>query len=319
MSLRDGPLGDVRPPILWVAVLALVVAAGAAFVLFLGARREAGAPRPLGPIREAAEGILAPVSGALAVPTRWFGDGLGTIGDYVLAGGQNADLRRKLASALSWRDEALLLKAENARLRALMNVRTDPPLPVAYGRVIADARGPFANSRLVDVGAASGVVEGNPALSEHGLVGRVTGVAPGVSRVMLLTDPQSRTPVLIARTNGRAILTGDGGPAPLLAYLRTHVPLAEGDRILTSGDGGVLPRGLPVGAATRGADGAWRVALDSADAPMDFVQILLFKDFAQLQAPGGMGQADLPSTATEPPPPPPAPEAHPSAAGPAGR
>ena len=136
------------------------------------------------------------------------------------------------------------------------------------------ARGPFSNSRLVDAGADQGVTEGNPVMSEHGLVGRIAGVGPHVSRVMLLTDVESRTPVMVARTNGRAILTGDGGPNPALAYLRTHDALKEGDRVLTSGDGGVIPRGLPVGIAVKGFDGAWRVVLDSDAAPIDFVRIL---------------------------------------------
>ncbi len=115
---------------------------------------------------------------------------------------------------------------------------------------------------------------------------------------MLLTDVESRTPVLVARTNGRAILTGDGGGNPKLDYLRTHDPLKEGDRILTSGDGGVLPRGLPVGVAVKGLDGGWRVALDADAAPIDFVQILLFKDFTQLLQPKALEPSVLPPTAT---------------------
>jgi len=189
-------------------------------------------------------------------------------------------------------------------LRALMGVSTDPPIPMVLGRTVLEARGPFSNARLVDVGASRGVVEGNPALSDHGLVGRVAGVASNASRILLLTDAESRVPVLLPRTNGRAILTGDGGPNPTLAFLRTHDGLREGDRVLTSGDGGVFPRGLPVGSAVKGLDGQWRVALDSDEAPVDDVQILLFKDFSQLTPPAALAPATLPSTATAPPPPP---------------
>ena len=81
--------------------------------------------------------------------------------------------------------------------------------------------------------------------------------------ILLLTDAESRTPVLLVRTNGRAILSGDGGDAPKLDYVRTAIGLKEGDRVLTSGDGGVFPRGLPVGTVVQGLDGGWRVALDS--------------------------------------------------------
>jgi rod shape-determining protein MreC len=109
-------------------------------------------------------------------------------------------------------------------------------------------------------------------------------VTTNASRVLLLTDIASRTPVMIDRTNARAVLTGDGGPNPKLEYLRGRNPVTSGDRILTSGDGGVLPRGLPVGTAVKGLDGRWRVILASDTAPIDFVRILLFEDFSQLAA-----------------------------------
>ena len=88
---------------------------------------------------------------------------------------------------------------------------------------------------------------------------------------------------MIDRTNARAILTGDGGPNPKLDFLRGKEPVKQGDRVLTSGDGGVLPRGLPVGVAVKGLDGRCRVIMASDAAPIDFVRILLFQDFSQLE------------------------------------
>jgi rod shape-determining protein MreC len=126
-----------------------------------------------------------------------------------------------------------------------------------------------------------------------------------MSRILLLTDVDSRVPVLIARTNARAILTGDGGPTPKLAYLRTHDAPRVGDRVLTSGDGGVIPRGLPVGTVVPSLEG-WRVALDCDAAPIDFVRILLFRDFSQLVAPGAIAPKTLPPLSTAPPTPTPA-------------
>jgi rod shape-determining protein MreC len=258
-------------------------------------------------LRQGADGVLASATGVLSAPIHWLGQGVDIGRDYLLAGQQNHDLRRQLAQAQALRDEVAALRDENARYRALLGVGTEPPLPHVFARTVLDARGPFANTRIADVGADQGVIEGNPVLSEHGLVGRVTGVGPRVSRVMLLTDVESRTPVLIARTNGRAILTGDGGPNPKLDYLRTHDALREGDRVLTSGDGGVLPRGLPVGVAVKAYDGGWRVALDSDAAPIDFVQILMFKDFSQVLPPKALEPDVLPPTGTGAPdtPPPP--------------
>ena len=139
---------------------------------------------------------------------------------------------------------------------------------------------------------------GNPVMSENGLVGRVIGVTDGASRVLLLTDIASRTPIMIDRTNARAILTGDGGPNPRLDYLRGRDPIREGDRLLTSGDGGVMPRGLPVGTAVKGLDGRWRAVLASDAAAIDFVRILLFQDFTQV-----VNQKQLSETPAPPPTP----------------
>ncbi|MCG8399360.1 hypothetical protein LWS67_23005, partial [Bacillus atrophaeus] len=90
----------------------------------------------------------------------------------------------------------------------------------------------------------------------------------------LLTDVESRTPVMVDRTNARAILTGDGGAEPSLNNLRGREPVREGDIILSSGDGGLYPRGLPVGVATKDLRGVWRVRLYSDRAPIDYVRIL---------------------------------------------
>jgi rod shape-determining protein MreC len=308
VSLRDGPLGEIKPPLIWLAGAALVVAIGVALALFAADKPRGGA---FGGLRGAADSLTAPAGSVLSAPVRFTGDLLGDINAYVLAGSQNQDLRAQLAAAMTWRDQAVALRHENDRLRGLLGVATEPAMPMVSADTVLDARGPFSNSRLANAGADLGVAEGNPVLSEHGLVGRIAGVGAHVSRVMLLTDVESRTPVLIVRTNGRAILTGDGGPNPALDYLRTHDALREGDRILTSGDGGVIPRGLPVGTAVKGLGGGWRVVLDSDASPIDFVRILLFKTFAQLASPGELAPRDLPVTNTE------APEAAPVAAPPA--
>lgn len=309
MSLRDGPIGDIKVPLRWTAAVALIAALILALVLFLGDRRGTMRGQALGAARAAVERIAAPAGDVLSAPLRWAAGASATASDYVFAARQNASLKRQLRAARGWRDRAMALQNENARYRALMGVATDPPIPMVFARTVIDARGPFANSRLADVGAERGVIEGAPALSEHGLVGRVTGVGRRVSRIMLLTDPESRTPVMIARTNARAILTGDGGPNPALAYLRAHDPLVEGDLVMTSGDGGVYPRGLPVGVAAKGLDGVWRVILDADSGPIDYVQILLFSDFSQLVAPGALAPRTLPSAMTE--------EARPTILGPA--
>jgi rod shape-determining protein MreC len=303
LSLRDGPFGDIKIPLTWSAAAALVIAGIIAVALLISHQREAQKPGAVEAARHTADSIMEPINGVVSAPVRWF-DGLAdNVRGYFFAVSENHSLKAELVQAQAWKDQLAAEQVENDRLRAVLGIRTDPPLPHVAARTIADTHGPFANTRLADVGRDKGVTEGNPVLSEHGLVGRVVGVSDHVSRILLLTDAESRTPVLLERTNGRAILTGDGGAAPSLGYVRTAMPIKEGDRVLTSGDGGVFPRGLPVGTVVKGFDGGWRVALDSDAAPIDYVQVLLFTDFGQIANEQALAPKDLPTAMTEEPSP----------------
>jgi rod shape-determining protein MreC len=249
VSLRDNPLGELKVPLTWAAAIALVVAVVAATAILLSDRRETFKAEAYGATRKASDTVLAPVGDVLAAPGRWTGAGIDTVRDYFGAASENRQLKAELKEMRQWRDVAIALRDENARFRTLLGLKTDPPIPMVAARIVTDSRGPFSDTRLANAGSERGVKAGNPVMSENGLVGRVIGVTNGASRVLLLTDIASRTPVMIDRTNARAILTGDGGPNPRLDYLRGRDPIREGDRLLTSGDGGVVPRGLPVGTA----------------------------------------------------------------------
>jgi rod shape-determining protein MreC len=298
VSLRDNPLGELKVPLAWFAAVSLVVAIVAATAILLSDRRETFKAEAYGATRKASDTVLAPVGDALAAPGRWIGQGVDVVRDYFFAASENQQLKAELKDMRQWRDVAIALRSENQRYRTLLGLKTDPPIPMVAARIVTDSHGPFADTRLANAGADKGVRPGNPVMSENGLVGRVIGVTGGASRVLLLTDIASRTPVMIDRTNARAILTGDGGPNPRLDYLRGRDPIREGDRVLTSGDGGVLPRGLPVGTAVRGLDGRWRVVLASDRAPIDFVRILLFQDFTEL-----VNQKELAALPAPPPTP----------------
>ncbi|MBS0490400.1 MAG: rod shape-determining protein MreC, partial [Proteobacteria bacterium] len=284
MALRENPFGELKVPLAWTAGVALVVAMVVALVLLLSDRRETFQTEAYGASRKVGDAIAAPVTGVLATPGEWIGDGVDGVRGYFFAVSENRRLKEELREAREWQVAALALRDTNDRYKALLGLKTDPPIPMVAARTVSEARGPFSNTRLANAGKEKGIRPGNPVMSENGLVGRVIGVTDGASRILLLTDIASRTPVMIDRTNARAILAGDGGPNPRLEYLRGQDPVKQGDRIVTSGDGGVLPRGLPVGVAVKGLDGRWRAVLASDAAPVDFVQVMQFQDFSQLAA-----------------------------------
>ena len=281
--------------------MAVIVAGVIAVALAVSDRRETLQDEAYGVARRAVDTAAAPVSGVIGAPGRWTGQGANWIGSYFFTASENRKLRAQLEDMRRWRDTALALKDQNERYQALLGLKINPPIPMVAARVVSDARGPFSNARLADAGEERGVVVGNPVITERGLVGRVVGVARGASRVLLLSDTASRTPVMIDRTNARAILTGDGGPNPKLEYLRGRDPVKAGDRVITSGDGGVVPRGLPVGVAVKGIDGRWRVALAADSSAIDFVQILKFVDFSQLADQQALSTIHVPPVTTENP------------------
>jgi rod shape-determining protein MreC len=297
--MTNGPFGEIRSPTRWGAIVVLLIAVLTALAMMLGDRRgQDAAKRSVG---GAVTGGAASIAALGAAPARWFGSGFETIGDYFDSAARAQALRVQLSAARSWRDEALTLRRENQELRALLALRTDPPLPMVAAQAVLETRGPYTRSLILDAGAARGVAEGFPVMSAHGLLGRIVGVSSNASRVLLLTDPDSHTPVMIPEANIRAILTGDAGDRPKLAWIRGAFAPKPGERVYTSGDGGVLPRGLPVGVVVRAESGVWRVALDADTASPDAVRILQFRAFDQLASPASLAPTQMPGTATEPP------------------
>ncbi|HVL42832.1 MAG TPA: rod shape-determining protein MreC, partial [Brevundimonas sp.] len=218
MAFRDGPFENIKVPLVWTAAVAVVIAAiGCILLLISDARAQTS---PYQPVRSGVESVAGPVGGVFAAPVRWFGSATDYVGGYFFAVSENRRLKRELAELAPWRDQAIALKNVNARYEAMLGIRPEPPVAMQTARSISDTRGPFSRARLIDAGSAKGVKVGNPVINEHGLVGRIVGTSPNVSRMVLLTDVASRTPVLVDRTDARALLTGDGSDNPRLEFIR---------------------------------------------------------------------------------------------------
>ncbi|QYF87802.1 rod shape-determining protein MreC [Brevundimonas sp. PAMC22021] len=302
MAFRDGPFDTIKVPLVWTAAVVVVVGLIVAVLLLISDTNEPQTSTSYGVARGGFEAAAAPAGSALSAPVRWVGGAFDYVGSYFFALGENRRLRREVADLRAWRDDAIALKNVNRRYETMLGVRVEPEVPMATARTISDARGPFKNARLLDIGSNKGVQVGNPVVNEHGLVGRISGVTGGVSRMVLLTDVASRTPVLIDRTDARAILTGDGSGNPRLAFVRGADAVKAGDRILSSGDGGGIPRGVPIGVAAKGLDGSWRVKLFSDRGAVDYVRVLLFRDFAQLVNPAALNAPTLSGLRSAAPP-----------------
>jgi rod shape-determining protein MreC len=201
---------------------------------------------------------------------------------------QNQELRRELQQMKAWKEAALQLEQENARLLDLNKVKLDPKFTYVTGLVLADSGSPFRQSVLLNIGARDGVVDGWPAMDGLGLVGRISGVGENTARVLLLSDTNSRIPVTIQPSGQKAIMTGENTENPLLEFIEKPDLVRPGDRIVTSGDGGVFPAGLVVGNVSLGPDQRLRARMSADYERLEFLRVLRTDANAPILDPGGL-------------------------------
>lgn len=223
---------------------------------------------------------------------------------------QNQQLREELRQMKAWKEAALQLEQKNARLLDLNHVRLDPKLTHVTGVVLADSGSPFRQSVLLNVGARDGIKDGWATMDGIGLVGRISGVGHQTSRVILLTDSNSRIPVTIQPSGQQSILTGDNSDLPPLEFIEDPDAVRPGDRVVSSGDGGMFPAGLLVGTVVLGTDKRLRVALAADYQRLEFLRVLRSNALTAIIDPGALlalpplqgppaPPAPLPSSAAE--------------------
>lgn len=201
---------------------------------------------------------------------------------------QNQELKRELQQMKAWKEAALQLEQENARLLDLNKVRLDPKFTHVTGVVLADSGSPFRQSVLINVGARDGIMDGWATMDGLGLVGRISGVGETTSRVILLTDAASRLPVTIQPAGVRAILAGSNTARPPLDLIENTEAIRPGDRVFSSGDGGVFPDGLLVGEVIQMPDRRFRVRLVADYERLEFLRVIRARDIEEILDPGDL-------------------------------
>ncbi|MFZ5963991.1 rod shape-determining protein MreC [Thalassococcus sp. BH17M4-6] len=215
---------------------------------------------------------------------------------------QNQELRRELRQMTSWKEAALQLEQENARLRDLNNVRLDPRLTYITGVVLADSGSPFRQTVLINVGSRDGIVDGWATMDGIGLVGRISGVGDNTSRVILLTDSTSRIPATIQPSGQRALIVGDNTAAPPIDFLENPDLVRPGDRIVTSGDGDVFPPGLLIGQVAQDPGGRLRTRMAADYERLEFLRVLRDHGARKVSQPSALILPDEPPGTNTPAP-----------------
>jgi rod shape-determining protein MreC len=198
-------------------------------------------------LRTAVTDAVAPVLEAFSRPLAAAGSAIDNVQMLVATYQENTRLESENARLLQWQQTALNLAADNQQLRGLLKAVPENSVSYVTARVIANSGGAYVRMILVNAGAEDHVARGQAAITGEGLVGRLTEVGNRAARVLLITDLNSRIPVMIESSHVNAVLAGDNSDRPRLLYSTSPDAVKVGDRVVTSGEGGVFPPGLPVG------------------------------------------------------------------------
>lgn len=159
----------------------------------------------------------------------------------------NQQLAEENERLLEWFQTANRLDSENKALRDLLKMKEDDAVTFLSAKVISDAATQYSHTILVKSGEKDGLSKGQGVLSHEGLIGRVIETGQETSRVLLMSDVNSRIPVAIQGTHDRAILAGTNNGDPVLDHLPETHKVVAGQKVITSGHGGVFPYGVAVG------------------------------------------------------------------------
>ncbi len=198
---------------------------------------------------------VGPVIHVVSAPVETARDTASDIQSYFSLKQQVEVLLRENQALKDWELQARNLRAENESLRRLLKMAPSLRVTFISAPVIADASSGFVRGVIALAGRQHGVVKGQAALAGNGMVGRVQDVGDRVARIMLLTDINSRLPILIERTRDQAVLAGNNTDQPDINYLPRDADIKIGDHVVTSGVGGAFPPGLPVGEVAEISDG----------------------------------------------------------------
>lgn len=217
---------------------------------------------------------ITPVLAVAASPLNALADAGQWISDLTHMRAQNIALKNQNLQLLQWQALAKEMEAENRSLKQLLNVVPSQKNSFVTARIVSDMSGPYMHAALLAGGSDNNIGVNQAVISENGLVGRVIEAGKNSARVLLLSDMNSRVPVMVERTREKSIMVGSNDSMPGLSYLASDSKIVAGDRIVTSGDGGIFPPNVPVGVVSSVEKNSADVQLFANPAALEFVSVV---------------------------------------------
>ena len=226
------------------------------------------------PIRSIINDGIYRVSLVASSPSRFVPQATGSITDLFNIKSENEKLKKALEVYRQKELSVEYLSNQNKNLRKILD--SDDTLfkeNIVLSKVLIDKSSPYLKSIIINRGSKSGLLKGMPVMDKDFLIGRIVETNYLSSRVLLLTDLNSRIPVTFGEKGVQAILKGSGGSRPVLEYLPEDYVVEEGVDVFTSGKDRIFLPGSPIGTTT--ADG--KVKLFSESSQLSFVKVDLSK------------------------------------------
>ena len=210
-------------------------------------------------IRMGSSDFLAPVIDFVSAPIRGIETTVEGVRTVASLRAENVRLQGENDLLKRWRRRAEILESENRQLRSVTGAATIENRTPITARAVTAPGGGFAHTVLIAIGSEEGIVRGNPVVTADGLVGIVIDVGRAYARVLMISDINARIPVILSSSSWPGLTVGQNGQFLDLQFLPDEAQPKIGELVLTSGHGGVLPNGLPVGRVDQIKDGTIRV------------------------------------------------------------
>ena len=223
--------------------------------------------KPLNYVRSFIKDVIYRGSLIVSVPSKTFSNFTDYIGEHVSLYSEYNELKKendKLKNNISKSD---FLELENTQLRKLIEEQVSSTSNLMSARVMLDKQSPYLNSFIINIGSNKNIKNGMAALDGKNFIGRIVDVNFFSSRVLLVSDLNSKIPVMTEPSAHHAILSGHGEIEPTLEYLPENHNIQDGDKVYTSGKEGIFSPGIPVG----------EVKIKD-----DIIKVLLFSDLSQI-------------------------------------
>ena len=203
--------------------------------------------KPLNTIRSFIKDIIYRTAVVANYPTKIFSGSYNVVEDHFNLYKDYNNLKKENEELKSKYSKSEFLELENSQLRKLINEQTESQSNLVSARVMLEEQSPYLNSFVINIGANKELKNGMAVLDGKNFIGRIVDVNFFSSRILLITDLNSKIPVISEPSGNHAILSGHGDSKPTLEYLSENHKIQQGDKIYTSGKEGIFAPGIPIG------------------------------------------------------------------------